>query len=87
MNEINDEDGCPDFITIEEAQILTFEPVYFETDSDVIQDRSRDMLGEVARVLVANPHLALRVEGYTDNTGNARANLDLSRRRAVQLKR
>ncbi len=45
------------------------------------------MLIEVAGVLRANPHMRVRVEGHTDNAGNPRDNLRLSRARAASVRR
>jgi len=39
-------------------------------------------LGEIVKLLQQNPDLKLRVEGHTDNQGNAAANQSLSEKRA-----
>lgn len=87
INDISDDDGCPDHIDVEESLITTFEPVYFQTDSDVILERSHPMLREIAAVLKTNPDMHIRVEGHTDASGDDQRNLELSQRRADSVKR
>ncbi len=86
FNGLADEDGCPDQIRIEGSQITTFHPVQFRTDSDEILPASYDMLREVARVMDANPDMAIRVEGHTDSEGDDNYNMELSRRRAESVR-
>jgi outer membrane protein OmpA-like peptidoglycan-associated protein len=86
INGLSDEDGCPDQIRIEGSQITTFEPVQFRTNSDEILEPSHEMLREVARVMEANPDMAIRVEGHTDSEGEDEYNLELSRRRAESVR-
>jgi len=43
---------------------------------------SENTLGEIVKLLQQNADLKLRVEGHTDNQGNAAANQALSERRA-----
>lgn len=70
----------------ETKRIMITESVYFETNSDVIDQRSYAILNQVARVLSENPDIKVRVEGHTDNRGRAAHNLDLSKRRAASVK-
>lgn len=86
FNGISDEDGCPDKIVVEETLITTFEPVYFKTNSEEIEERSHPMLKEIARVLEINPDMRIRVEGHSDSTGDDDYNLDLSQRRADSVR-
>jgi outer membrane protein OmpA-like peptidoglycan-associated protein len=45
------------------------------------------MLGEIVSLLKANPSIKkMRIEGHTDNRGNADFNLDLSKRRAASVR-
>ncbi len=85
-NGILDDDGCPDLIQVEEGQIVTLQPVHFESNSEVIEGRSYPMLDEIAATLVANPQLALSVEGHADASGNEAHNLNLSQRRADSVR-
>ena len=85
-----DPDGCPDSaVTIDvAARRIRVPPVFFDTNADVIQDRSFEDLDYVAELMVANAWIRLLVvEGHTDDRGSAEHNLDLSRRRAASVVR
>ncbi|WP_426745386.1 Ig-like domain-containing protein [Myxococcus faecalis] len=91
INGVQDEDGCPDKgkvkVQVDGERILILEKVYFATGKDIILPRSFPLLKQVAAVLRANPQVELlRVEGHTDDQGNDAANLDLSRRRAANVR-
>jgi outer membrane protein OmpA-like peptidoglycan-associated protein len=84
-----DDDGCPEpgpeptAITVSEGRILVSDRIYFDYDRDTIRAVSTpvlDQLAQVIRGLAAG--LRVVVEGYTDDSGNAAYNLDLSHRRA-----
>ncbi|MCY1021495.1 OmpA family protein [Pyxidicoccus sp. MSG2] len=90
-------DNCPDepgteknhgckskqLAQIGEGQIRVLETVYFENNKDLISPRSFKLLDTVANILATHPEIEkMRIEGHTDNTGNADYNRDLSQRRA-----
>lgn len=52
------------------------------TGKAAILPDSEKILGEIATLLQQNADLKLRVEGHTDNQGNAAANQALSEKRA-----
>ena len=56
--------------------------IYFDFASDKIKPESEPVLREIADALSHNPAWKLRVEGHTDNQGNAAANQALSEKRA-----
>ena len=56
--------------------------IRFETGKAAILPDSESVLGEIVKLLQQNPDLKLRVEGHTDNQGNAAANQSLSEKRA-----
>jgi len=56
--------------------------IQFDTGKATIQPASESVLGEIVKLLQQNPGLKLRVEGHTDNQGNAAANQALSEKRA-----
>nr|WP_254623535.1 Ig-like domain-containing protein [Myxococcus sp. CA033] len=91
INGVADEDGCPDKgkvkVQVDGERILILEKVYFATGKDIILPRSFPLLKQVAAVLRANPQVELlRVEGHTDDQGNDASNLDLSKRRAANVR-
>jgi uncharacterized repeat protein (TIGR01451 family) len=91
INGVKDEDGCPDEgkskVRLEASRILILDKVYFATAKDVILPKSFDLLKQVAAVLKANPQVELlRVEGHTDDQGKDAANLNLSQRRANNVR-
>ncbi|MEZ4443183.1 MAG: OmpA family protein [Polyangiaceae bacterium] len=67
--------------------ITVSERIQFETDSDVLKEQSKVVLGEVVKVLKDNPHITLvEIGGHTDDVGGKDDNLLLSQRRAESVK-
>ncbi len=60
--------------------------VYFDVGSERIRPESTPTLKEIARMLDEHPELKLAIEGHTDATGQAAANLALSSRRAAAVR-
>jgi OOP family OmpA-OmpF porin len=56
--------------------------IQFDTGKATIQPGSEKVLQQIVELLQQNPDLKLRVEGHTDNQGNAAANQTLSDKRA-----
>jgi OmpA-OmpF porin, OOP family len=56
--------------------------IHFDTGKAIILADSGQILSEIVKLLQQNPALKLRVEGHTDNQGNAAANQALSEKRA-----
>jgi outer membrane protein OmpA-like peptidoglycan-associated protein len=63
-----------------------FDRLNFETDSAVIRTDSRDQLTSIAAILKAYPAADVKIGGYTDNTGRAEANSQLSQARAEAVR-
>ena len=59
-----------------------FDRITFETDAATLRPQSREQLSNVAAILKAYPPVRLKIGGYTDNSGDAAANLRLSQARA-----
>jgi OmpA-OmpF porin, OOP family len=59
----------------------------FDTDSDVIRPDSKPIVEEIATLLRTDAKLKLKVEGHTDNSGEAAHNRELSRQRAESVVR
>jgi outer membrane protein OmpA-like peptidoglycan-associated protein len=78
--------GCPGMVRVEDGQIRTLEPIFFETNSDRILPRSERVLQSLADALLASPEIQrLGVYGHTDDVGDEAANLELSTRRAAAV--
>lgn len=56
--------------------------IHFDFDKDELRPEAEPILTAVADVLHTHPMWHLVIDGYTDNVGPERYNLDLSRRRA-----
>jgi outer membrane protein OmpA-like peptidoglycan-associated protein len=64
---------------------IAFDAVTFETSSATLTATSRDQLEQLGRVLAAYPTVKIRVDGYTDASGDPAANLKLSQERAAAV--
>jgi outer membrane protein OmpA-like peptidoglycan-associated protein len=63
-------------------QTFVLSDLTFRTDSAEIDPGSARVLDDLAQVMAANPGARIRVEGHTDNAGEAAANQQLSQARA-----
>ncbi|MCA9595789.1 MAG: OmpA family protein [Myxococcales bacterium] len=80
--------GCPESVRVVGEQIVILQQVNFQTGKDRIESSSDALLGQVAQVMKEHPEIArVAVDGHTDSVGTARANLALSRRRAIAVMR
>ncbi len=83
-----DNKGCPKLEKQEEEVLkAAFNNLEFETGKDVIKDVSFDELNELANLLKKKTAWKLKMSGHTDNQGNPKANMDLSKRRAAAVKK
>jgi outer membrane protein OmpA-like peptidoglycan-associated protein len=83
-----DNKGCPKIAKEDEAVLAAaFSNLEFETGKDVIKTTSLDELTALAELLTKKPNWKLKMSGHTDNQGVAKANLDLSKRRAAAVKK
>jgi outer membrane protein OmpA-like peptidoglycan-associated protein len=62
---------------------FSFDRLEFETDSAELKPSSSEQLSNIASILKAYPQVAVKIGGYTDNTGDAAHNLKLSEDRAT----
>jgi outer membrane protein OmpA-like peptidoglycan-associated protein len=62
-----------------------FDRLLFETGSATLKPESQEQLRSVAEILKAYPTVKAKVGGYTDNSGDAAANLKLSQDRATNV--
>jgi len=67
---------------VSEATWFDFDRLLFDTGKATLQPASQEQLANIANILKAYPQVKIRIGGYTDNTGDAVANLRLSEERA-----
>lgn len=86
-------DGCPlgereARVEIRSKRILLNDSITFDTGKDSIKSESFPLLDQVVALLAEHAEMRrIRVEGHTDNVGNAAYNKDLSARRAASVVR
>jgi OOP family OmpA-OmpF porin len=61
---------------------VTVEGIYFDTGKATIKPESSQAIGEIAKLLAADPALKVYVVGHTDSVGVLEANMKLSQDRA-----
>jgi OOP family OmpA-OmpF porin len=64
---------------------FNFDRLLFDTGKSTLQPSSQEQLGNIAAILKAYPNVHIKIGGYTDNTGDAAANLALSDARAKNV--
>ncbi|HEY1113626.1 MAG TPA: OmpA family protein, partial [Chitinophagaceae bacterium] len=81
-------EGAPDLRNklITEGKLETT-GILFDVASDRIMPGSYSVLKEIAQVLKDNPSVKVKITGHTDSDGDTGQNLDLSKRRAVSVKK
>jgi outer membrane protein OmpA-like peptidoglycan-associated protein len=67
---------------VDKTTWFSFDRLDFETGSATLKPTSAEQLKNIAEIMKAYPKVALKLGGYTDNTGKADANLKLSQKRA-----
>jgi outer membrane protein OmpA-like peptidoglycan-associated protein len=60
--------------------------IYFDSGKDIVKPESYATIKEIAKVMNDNPDLRVRIVGHTDSDGDNALNLDLSKRRAENVK-
>jgi large repetitive protein len=80
-----DQDGCPDDMKAIFAgnKIVILDKIFFDTNKATLKVISYPVLDAVAEVIKAHPEInRIRVEGHTDDVGDAKKNQMLSEARA-----
>jgi len=62
-----------------------FDRLLFDTGRATLQPASQEQLTNIAEILKAYPQVKIRIGGYTDNTGDAAANVQLSQQSADKV--
>ena len=70
------------FIEKDKKRIVITEKIFFQLGKSRIMPVSFGILNELAGLLIQNPGISIRIEGYTDNIGKPSTNLRLSQARA-----
>jgi K(+)-stimulated pyrophosphate-energized sodium pump len=71
---------------VDKTTWFDFDRLTFETGKSSLKSESAEQLKNIAEILKAYPDVNVKVGGYTDNTGDANANLKLSGDRAAAVK-
>ncbi len=78
--------GCPTAVRVTGNQIVVTQNVNFARGSADLDPASEPVLAQVEQVLRDHPEIVrIAVDGHTDQRGTDRANLALSRRRAIAV--
>jgi outer membrane protein OmpA-like peptidoglycan-associated protein len=67
---------------VDKTTWFDFDNVNFETGSATIMPESMTQIKNIASIMKAFPHAAIKIGGYTDKTGNESSNQKLSQARA-----
>lgn len=70
---------------VDKTTWFNFDRLTFDTGKATLQSSSQEQLNNVAAILKAFPNVHAKIGGYTDNVGNAAANLKLSGDRAKNV--
>ena len=68
-----------------EGKLISY-GIYFDSGKDVVKPESYGALNDIAKVLKENPEVKIKIVGHTDSDGDDNSNLDLSKRRAANVK-
>ncbi|MCO4772748.1 MAG: OmpA family protein [Deltaproteobacteria bacterium] len=86
VNGLDDEDGCPDFRPLHtslDGDRLTFvKALQWSGSTAVLLDSSREKVDELLALMNMNPKWVIRIEGHTDNRGDADKLMELGAQRA-----
>lgn len=68
-----------------EGKLISY-GIYFDSGKDVVKPESYASAKEIAAVLTENPDVRIKIVGHTDSDGQDALNMDLSKRRAANVK-
>ncbi len=64
---------------------ITLENIYFDQSSPVLRPESYTQLDELVKLLNENPEIRIEIRGHTDNNGDFKANVKLSKERCESV--
>lgn len=70
---------------VSESRIIVH-GILFDTDKATIKPESMGSINQIFTVLKNNPQIKYEIDGYTDNVGDTKHNLELSQKRADAVK-
>ncbi|MEM9050521.1 MAG: OmpA family protein [Bacteroidota bacterium] len=73
-------------VKVAEEEAFNLPSLYFELDNTQLVSKSRAVLSKLQTILLDNSHLAIKLSGHTDSTGEADYNLKLSSDRVDAVK-
>ena len=76
-----------DITLTKRGENIVLDHLIFEQGKAVINPQSFPSLDEVVAMLKDNPKMVIELEGHTDNQGNAKMNMELSKDRVENVKR
>ncbi len=78
------EDTRSKFLT--DGKLISY-GIYFDSGKDIVKPQSYGAIKEMATILNENPTVKVLIVGHTDSDGDDKMNLDLSKRRAENVKK
>jgi len=73
-------------LPVNDTTWFDFDRLTFDTNSATLSAQSREQTANIAAVLKAYPNMQVKIGGYTDNTGDYAANMQLSQQRAEAVR-
>jgi outer membrane protein OmpA-like peptidoglycan-associated protein len=73
--------------TAKEGDIVTFSNILFYPDKDTIKEQSNSIIDDIAKVLLDRKEIKIELIGYTNDVGNTKLEIELSKKRAEMVKK
>jgi outer membrane protein OmpA-like peptidoglycan-associated protein len=84
---LSSNNGCPEVpANVSKSIGLAASGISFGTNNAKLTTKSNTSLDKVVTIMNENPGLKIRIEGHTDNSGSADANMKMSEDRAAAVK-